>query len=72
MDRLVEQTNKYAELHLSDGGRGLCERQGRILGVKYIRFRSTERTSVGYLILSDSTLRNKLYRLFYMIFSGYH
>jgi len=29
------------------------------LGVKYVRFRSAERTSVGYLILGDSTLRNK-------------
>ena len=63
MARLVEWANKCAELHPSDGGRGLCERQGRILGVKYIRFRFTERTSVGYPILSD---------LFYMIFSGYY
>ena len=72
MDKLVEWTNKYAQLHPSDGERGLCERQGRILGVKYIRFRSAEKTSIGYLILSYSTPRNKLYRLFYIIFSGYH
>ena len=49
---------------------GLCKRQGRVLGVKYVGFRSAERTRVGYLILSDSTLRNQLYRLFYIIFSG--
>jgi hypothetical protein len=67
MDKLVEWTNKYAQLHSSDGGRG----QRRILGVKYIRFRSAEKTSVGYFILSHSAPRNKLYRLFYIIFSGY-
>ena len=76
-DKLIEWTNKYAELHPSDCRRkarsttGLCKRQGHILGVKYVGFRSAERTRVGYLILSDSTLRNKLYTLFYMIFSRF-
>ena len=40
------------------------------LAVVYAIYCSAERTLVGYLILSDPTLRNKLYRLFYMIFSG--
>ena len=40
--------------------RGLCERQGRFLGVKYVRLHFAE-------ILSDLTLRNRLYRLFYKI-----
>ena len=43
-----------------------------MLGVKYVKFRSAERTSISYHILTDLTLRNKPYRLFYMIFSGYH
>ena len=42
------------------------------LAVAYIIYRSTERTIAGYLMLSDSTLSNELYRLFYIIFSGYH
>ena len=41
------------------------------LAVMYVIYHSVERMIAGYLILSDSTLRNMLYRLFYMIFSGY-
>ena len=40
------------------------------MGIEYVRFRSAERTNVSYFILNGSTLRNKLYKLFYMIFNG--
>jgi hypothetical protein len=40
------------------------------LAIVYAIYHSAERTIAGHLILSDPTLGNKLYRLFYIIFSG--
>ena len=43
-------------------GKGLSRRQGLDMAVVYAKYRSAERTIAGYLILSDSTPKNKLYR----------
>jgi hypothetical protein len=40
--------------------------------VVYAKYRSVERIRVGYLILSDLTPKNKLYRSIYMRFSKYY
>jgi hypothetical protein len=42
--------------------KGLSRRQGLDMAVVYAKYRSAERTIAGYLILSDLTLKNKLYR----------
>jgi len=53
-------------------GKGLSGRQGLDMVVAYVKYRSAERTRVGYLILSDSTPKNKLYRSIYMRFGKYY
>jgi len=40
--------------------------------VVYTKYRSVERTRVSYLILSDLTLKNKLYRSIYIRFGKYY
>jgi len=42
------------------------------VAVKYVKFHSVERISVGYLILSGLTLRDRLYGLFYAVHNRYH
>ena len=42
------------------------------MAVVYAKYRSAERTMAGYLILSDSTPKNKLYRSIYMRFGEYY
>ena len=53
-------------------GRGLRERQELNMAVVYAKYRSAGRTSAGYLILSDSTPKNKLYSSVYIRISIYH
>ena len=47
-------------------GKDLSERQGLNMAVVYTKYRSIDRTSAGYLILSNLTLKNKLYRYIYI------
>ena len=53
-------------------GKGLSRRQGLDMAVVYAKYRSAERTSASYLILSDLTLKHKLYRCIYMRIDRYH
>jgi hypothetical protein len=53
-------------------GKGLSGRQGLDMAVAYAKYRSAERMSAGYLISSDSTLKNKLYRCICMRIDQYH
>ena len=53
-------------------GKGLNGRQGLDMVVVYAKYHSAERTRVNYLILSNSTPKNKLYRSIYMRFGEYY
>ena len=53
-------------------GKGLGGRQGLDMAAVYTKYRSVERTSASYLILSDLTLKNKLYRCICMRIDQYH
>jgi hypothetical protein len=53
-------------------GKGLSGRQGLDIVVVYAKYRSAERTRISYLILSDLTLKNKLYRSIYIRLGEYY
>ena len=61
IDKLVEWTNKYAELHPSNDA-GEQPWEGLDMAVVYAKHHSTERMIASYLISSDLTPKNKLYR----------